>query len=620
MTIAITEGLTQGGQGDPAGGVGPMGQMPAEALWHRSAPATLRKRWEADVDAAWRAWAKRLSGRVGNKTALAERLSTLGWGLEPDGPTAASLDVISAALAAKTAGGSNLAAKVEAWVESCCESASPPSIGDALTALAWVYALPTLADRLEAEHWWRLLDQLVELVDEAAAFDPNAEASDAADAETVLLHQLLAGEAALVLGGSLPELRPVRGLRKRAVAALSEGLLAMTDGEGLPPARCLPLLPAMLGCWTRCRQVAKASGKRAFDAPATTQYEWLVRQTLRLARPDGRLVLTESPGVPKSLWAAALRFGGDESDETAAALRLRPKPVAPTNEEAPEAAVESEWSGLAVLASSWKPKAQRVAVAYEGDRMKIEASAGGETILAGEWPVTLKMEGADVTTTGAWEQQCWFEDNDSHYLELAIELANGAKLERQVFLAHDLQMLYLSEIVLSRSNEPAAIELASRVPLAGGVDLRGEQETHEGWLVRGDQRLAGAVPLGCPEWRIDPRPGELIAESGALCQTPVVAATNLCCPLLIDLKPSRFAKQRTWRQLTVAEQLERVGPDVAVAYRYQSGREQLVIYRSLAALGNRTFLGQNHSSESVIGRFLATGELDEYFEIEADDD
>ena len=92
-------------------------------------------------------------------------------------------------------------------------------------------------------------------------------------------------------------------------------------------------------------------------------------------------------------------------------------------------------------------------------------------------------------------------------------------------------------------------------------------------------------------------------------------------PLWIDFSAKRFDKQRTWRQLTVAESLKSVSADVAVAYRMQSGKDQWVLYRSLDDPGNRTFLGQNYSSEQVVGRFdPETGTLDEFYEIEADDE
>ncbi|MEM9187084.1 MAG: hypothetical protein AAGB00_11365, partial [Planctomycetota bacterium] len=495
--------------------------------------------------------------------------------------------------------------------------AGPLNVNAALESLAWAYGAERAASRLEPGLWLAVMDQLRLLAAAAERFAPGEEE---ADAETTLLYQLLAGELALVLGSLLPVIKPLRSLRKPAVAALSEGLLAVTDGEGLPPARCLPVWPALLACWTRCRAVAKHSGKRAFEPAAEAQYEWLVRQSIRFARSDGAIALTAGAKIPRRLWEAAFRFGGDDADLAAASLRLRPslKRVDATREEPPEPSANSEWSGLAVLAGGWKPNTPRLTVAHEGDHMLLEATAGGTVILSGAWPVEVSMEGARVATSSAWEEQCWFSDEDSDYLELAIELANGAKLERQVFLAHDLGVAYLAEMVLSRADEVASLELSTRLTLAETVSLNPEAETREGWLVAGDTRLAGAVPLALPEWRIDHRPGKLTVEDGRLSQTHVAVARNLCSPLLLDFKPTRFAKQRTWRQLAVAESLERVGPDVAVGYRYQSGKDQLLIYRSLAKPGNRTVLGQNYSSEALIGRFLSTGEVDEYFEIETE--
>ncbi len=55
----------------------------------------------------------------------------------------------------------------------------------------------------------------------------------------------------------------------------------------------------------------------------------------------------------------------------------------------------------------------------------------------------------------------------------------------------------------------------------------------------------------------------------------------------------------------------------AVGYRAQCGRDQWLIYRSLAPKANRTLLGQNTSSEFLVARFLAPeGEIDELVEIE----
>ena len=87
--------------------------------------------------------------------------------------------------------------------------------------------------------------------------------------------------------------------------------------------------------------------------------------------------------------------------------------------------------------------------------------------------------------------------------------------------------------------------------------------------------------------------------------------------MLFDLKPGRSKRERTWRQLTVAESLEIVPHDVAVGFRAQSGRDQWVFYRSLGPAANRTLLGYNIAGEFAAGRFLATGKVKEWLEIEA---
>ena len=80
--------------------------------------------------------------------------------------------------------------------------------------------------------------------------------------------------------------------------------------------------------------------------------------------------------------------------------------------------------------------------------------------------------------------------------------------------------------------------------------------------MRGGKRSCLVVPLALPEWRDAHAVGALSSGGGRLTLSQQAQGRNLCCPLFIDLDPRRVAKQRTWRQLTVAESLEIVGPDV----------------------------------------------------------
>jgi hypothetical protein len=87
------------------------------------------------------------------------------------------------------------------------------------------------------------------------------------------------------------------------------------------------------------------------------------------------------------------------------------------------------------------------------------------------------------------------------------------------------------------------------------------------------------------------------------------------CPIVMDLDERRLAAPLTWRQLTVAEKMQTVPRDVAVAYRVQAGDDQWVVYKSIGPRANRTFLGQNHSTEFVFGRFVE-GNFERLIEVE----
>jgi hypothetical protein len=125
------------------------------------------------------------------------------------------------------------------------------------------------------------------------------------------------------------------------------------------------------------------------------------------------------------------------------------------------------------------------------------------------------------------------------------------------------------------------------------------------------------LPLALPEWRTDSRGGSLDETHGCLALTQQAEGRALYCPLLIDLKRGRAARERTWRQLTVGESMEVMPSDLAVGFRAQSGRDQWLFYRSIGAPGNRTVLGQNIAGEFCAGRFHSTGKFDEWIEIEA---
>ena len=78
-------------------------------------------------------------------------------------------------------------------------------------------------------------------------------------------------------------------------------------------------------------------------------------------------------------------------------------------------------------------------------------------------------------------------------------------------------------------------------------------------------------------------------------------------PLWLVYGPRWMKDEPTWRQLTVGEDRRKVAEDLAVGYRAALGRRQWLIYRSLGPKGNRTLLGCNVSSETLVGRFERSG-------------
>ncbi len=131
----------------------------------------------------------------------------------------------------------------------------------------------------------------------------------------------------------------------------------------------------------------------------------------------------------------------------------------------------------------------------------------------------------------------------------------------------------------------------------------------------GDRCLV--LPLHLPEWRRQLAPGKLEASESELHITAETSQSRCFAPLLISLCNRHAKKPFTWRQLTVAENLNIVTRDVATAYRIQIGKDQWLIYRTLAAAARRTALGMHTLSDFYAGRFDDDGDLETLVEVEA---
>jgi len=588
-------------------------------FWRSGAPQEVQS-----VD-DWQAWAGHLGKRRDPKSL--EKLcdtteAPLQWGLSIAQLSKPSLELLSIAekLNTQVEGKTRPSKKqikqaLSKWLKGT--RSQPQTIDFALECLAVAHVLPHVADEVGAELWWKLLDALWQVVQSSAGWRIDVELPP----EEGLAQQMLAGELPLTLTHLLPEMRPVHKLQGSAREALSEGVAELLNGDGLVRGTHLTVLRPLLACWTRCRALGESHKKNCWNRKAEDQYQCLVTHSIGLSSPTGTPLLGQphdAAWTPDFL-KTVLRLGGDAADLDAARSLLSKKLIRSLPKKksrfVPETSDHCEWSGLAYLRTDWQRNEPTVVVDYSKPELGLEVWAGAQRLISGVWSWETTLDGKRLEPAGTWDESCWFSDEDVDYLELSIELSGGARLERQILLARNELFLLLSDYIIDTSG--GDICHTYRLPLDTAVSFKPEKETREGFLSAG-KNIARVMPLALPEWRTDPRVGQLTASEGQLELTQKLPGKNLACPLLIDLKKSRASRQCTWRQLTVAQSLEAQPHDVAVGYRAQCGKDQWLVYRSLAKSANRTVIGQNLSHECMVARFLApSGEVDELLEIEA---
>lgn len=591
-----------------------------QSFWRKAAPK------EILGDDSWAVWSRHLGKR---HTALPiEKLcetttTPLHWGLtlKELSPRTVELLALLDQLATKSTKGKpgvseqSIEQILAGWSEG--SHTLPQTMDFALECLVVAHALPRIAWAVLPEFWWGLADALWQVANSATDWRSDAELPP----EQGVAQQMLAGELPLTLAYLFPEINPVNKLRNAAREALTEGLAELTNGNGLVQGEYLGFQRPLLACWTRCSVLGDHVKKGCWNRKADDLFQWMVTQSLGLSSPLGTPLLGEPH---QEAWAAdflrtAIKAGGDKADAAAAksifAKKLTASLKAKEDDAVPESSDNCEWAGVAYMRTEWERKAPTLAIDYSSPDLQLECWVGPQRLLAGTWTWETTLDGKRLEPVGSWDESCWFSDEDVDYLELSMDLTGGARLERQILLARDEMFLLLADYLIDTRGGQLCHRY--RLPLQSGVEFESEQETREGFLTTAGKTVARVLPLALPEWRSDPRVGQLTENNSRLQLEQERNGQNLAAPLLIDLNSSRAKKPCTWRQLTIAQSLEIQSHDVAVGYRAQCGKDQWLVYRSLTERANRTLLGQNLSNECLVARFLAPeGEIDELLEIE----
>ncbi len=572
------------------------------------------------------------ASRKSLKRALPYRAESLRWGFAVAGPQPAEVHALDLLCRLLDDGNTKtdrpdadlFTVEAEAFGDLVQQATTQPTA--AVAAISWAYALPELASLLQPTLWWRMLEELQVLCQSAL---------DQATPES-WQRLVLAGELGAVLANRLPDLPSCQPLAKASQKAFDQWTRAAERSKIVVMKHGgvqLRLFVASLLRQSFIRDGIEAEGVRKSQRKLARS---LLDAAIVLTRPDGACAFSRGTTAGDSatdrndrrLWDAAARWmdapGLQESIECVLHkpkqkdAKQKAKHASINDADFPEAYAVEPDASLTAWRPGWKHSHGRVALHYADGHVDLEVGTGKANLLLGRWESKIKVGDQWLVPEGGWEQNCWFTDDEVHYFELQRVYQRKIRVQRQLMLMRDENVLLMAEAVLGLEGQP--IEYETALPLGDGISASEEKETRELLLADAKKPRAVVIPLGLNEWRIARAPGSLTADQGHL-RLASKGMTRLDVATAWDLDANRFDQPRTWRQLTVAENLQIVGRDVAVGYRLQLNTEQWLFYRTLATAGNRTVMGKNLSIEFYAGRFdPEEGFYEDLVNIESEDE
>ena len=475
----------------------------------------------------------------------------------------------------------------------------------ALLAIAAAQAMGAIASKSDQGQWHQTLDHLLDM-----------SVSPRSDWElSPWGYQLVSVELPMTLAFMLPEIETMEQTGQEAAIRMNNSLSAMLDLDGWPFADHLPVLAPLAASWTRCLKMARKAGFPS-DPAVNEQVQLLVPQIFRLMRNDGSLMLSnhqDSPIEGEFENQLLSLMKGKRRDRKFAQVcrQKKPKTADVLAIDLPESSL-SEWASSGVYQSQWRRRSPKLAIDYSNQQCRIEVGRD-LPLLGGQTMPEIRLGGQLLEPVSDFEVVCDEQNDDLDFLELEIELSRGVQLQRQFILSRNDDFLIVADAVLA--TEVGGLDYRCKWPLAPGVSGMQETETRELYLTAGKiQSLV--LPLALPEWKVARHNGQLDFDDDGLELRQNSSGRALYAPLVFDLSPKRSKRPRTWRPLTVAEQLKIVPSDVASAFRIQLDKQQWILYRSLAEQGNRTFMGENFNGELFLGSFDTNGQVKPLLQIE----
>lgn len=452
-------------------------------------------------------------------------------------------------------------------------------------------------------------------------------ADDGADS----LRWLQAGLLPWACGLLFDEVKGAPKVLKAGRKHLSDQLLLVTDGDGVPVGPVLETLTNHLVRWKDALLLSAMFDRPLWKDGADERLADTLKAVSATLGADGRIcgchqddgsgaglivTVAELSGLKKSeKWLAMAR-----TIQAAVAAGTACVEAKPPRRSVPEKDIpswQSDDSEVACLRTSWAAGGSVATLAFHEEPVGIELIADGTPLLVGPWGLTLKEDGEEVELDDAWECICWYTDKEADYCELQLDFDDGSKLGRIVMLPRGRQFAILADIVTGCSAKQ--LELTSEFPLADGVEASRQKGTREWRMKAGRQRMR-LYPLALPQDsgigtsnQADVERDEEHLNFVTSCVSANGAAFS---PVLIDWAPQRRNTTCEWSPLTVSEVMQ-IDRDGAAAWRVRFGDEHLVIFRSLRPTERyRTVLGYQTEHETVMADFTKTGDFREILLVE----
>lgn len=459
-----------------------------------------------------------------------------------------------------------------------------------------------------------------------------------------LNEQLLRVELPVMLLHKFEGDRRYQRLGDDATDLLSQRVGAVLDQDGWPGAEAAEDFGPLAASWTRCVALLESVGW-SIEENADKTLRWLPRQIMRLKRPDQTLMLSNSKApVPEDMLALMIDFFEDADDAIIFQRTLKrpasPKPNLVMLDRSCNTI--SAWGGSLLFHDRWERKACRIAAQFDNNGCQLEIGKSKALIRGNVFP-ELIVNGNPLAVVGDPDLLVEYIDRHVAFAEIEWQFENDVVVQRQIILSMEDNFAWIGDAVVVPDHgdqqdhskrkggnvhsinypESAAANLAAseieyccRWDLAEGISTIAESETNETYLYDGKKIRGLVIPPSLNEWKSGSKENHIVPGAGDFKISARCLGRRLYVPVFLDLSPKRSLKPRTWRQLTVAESLKIVGPNVAVAYRVQVGKQQYVFYRSMDEPQNRTFFGENVNTEMFLGRLEKNGTMTELVQIE----